>query len=356
VSAMVARVGISSDLLNSANEFSFGQRHIEVLDRARDVLRWELLPPGLKEIDPEIGDGFDALYLNTPLVTARSLGGGSRLKIVARHGVGYDSVDVGALTRTGVILTNTPLAVRRPVATMALTFMLALAQRLLEKDRLTREGRWHERNDYMGTGLTGRTLGLVGAGGIARDLVTLVAPFEMRVIAADPYVSPETAQAAGLELAGLATVMAEADFVVIACLLNDETRRLVDADMIGRMKPSAYLINVARGPILHEAALIEALQQGRIAGAGLDVFEEEPVDPSNPLLAMPNVVVTPHALCWTDENFGAIARTAMGSIVSTLSRRRPDHIVNPEALSHPKLKAWFGAAASDEATTTPNGG
>jgi D-3-phosphoglycerate dehydrogenase len=345
---MTLRVGISSDLLNSAGQFSFGQQHIAVLDDARHVLSWEMLPDGVKEVTPELSATFDALYINTPAVSARSIAGGGRLKVVARHGVGYDAVDVAALTRAGILLTNTPLAVRRPVATMALTFMLALAQRLLEKDRLTREGRWHERNDFMGTGLTGRTLGLVGAGGIAREITALVTPFAMRVLAADPYVPDDVMTAAGLEPVSLAAVMEHSDFVVVACLLTEETRHLIDADMIGRMKPSAYLINVARGPIVDEAALIAALEYRRLAGAGLDVFEQEPVDPGNPLLGMPNVVVTPHALCWTDENFGAIARTAMTSIVDALSQRRPQHIVNPEALDHPNLRAWFDATGNEE--------
>jgi phosphoglycerate dehydrogenase-like enzyme len=341
---MTFRVGISRDLLNSAGEFSFGQQHLQVLDAARDILRWEMLPPDLGEVTPEIARGFDALYINTPKFSSRSLGPDRRLKIVARHGVGFDSVDVSALTQAGVLLTNTPLAVRRPVATMALTFMLALAQRLLEKDRLTREGRWHERSDYMGMGLTGRTLGLVGAGSIARDLGTLVAPFGMHVLAADPYVPEGTMRQAGIEPAPLPELMERSDFVVVACLLTPETHHLIDAAMLARMKRTAYLINVARGAIVDEAALIAALQSGQIAGAGLDVFEQEPVEPDNPLLAMPNVIATPHALCWTDENFSAIARTAMTSIVDALSRRVPAHVVNPDALHHPGLRAWFKPA------------
>jgi phosphoglycerate dehydrogenase-like enzyme len=342
---MTLRVGLSRDLLNSAGRFSFGDEHLEILDRARDVLRWEILPGDLREITPEIANTFDALYINTPIVSANCLQAEGPLKLISRHGVGYDSVDVDALTSAGVLLTNTPLAVRRPVATMALTFMLALAQRLLEKDRLTREGRWESRSDYMGIGLTGRTVGLVGAGSIAREIVTLVAPFGMRVLAADPYVAPDDAIAAGMEPVELPELVERSDFVVVVCLLTEETRHLIDAAMLGRMKPSAFLVNVARGPIVDEGALIAALQDGRIAGAGLDVFEQEPVDPKNPLLGMPNVIVTPHALCWTDENFGAIARTAMTSIVDVLSRRLPQHIVNPDALDHPKLRAWFGTSA-----------
>ena len=183
---------------------------------------------------PDLTGRYDALYLNTPRVTARSLAAEPRTRIVARHGVGYDAVDVGALTAAGIILTNTPVAVRRPVATMALTFMLALAQRLLEKDRLTRDGRWNERSDFMGIGLTGRTLGLVGAGGIGRELVRLVQPFGMRVIAADPHVDGSVLGAAGIEPVSLEAVFSEADFVVVACLLTEETRHLVSGEPAGK--------------------------------------------------------------------------------------------------------------------------
>lgn len=198
---MTLRVGLSRDLLNSTGQFGFGQRHIEVLDAARDLLCWEMLPDG--PLTPEVTDSFDAQYVNTPAVPASAVAGAHRLKIVARHGVGYDSVPVDALTGAGVLQTNTPAAVRRPVATMALTFILALAQRVVEKDRMTREGRWHERQDCMGMGLTGWTLGSVGAGSIGREIAVLAAQFGMRVLAADPYMGVNVPQGVGIEAVGL---------------------------------------------------------------------------------------------------------------------------------------------------------
>lgn len=328
---MTFRVGLSDDLFDTRGEPSFGRAPFCILDEAAPLLAWERLPAGLETVTPELTDGFDALYLNVPKVAESSFGAGPpRTRIIARHGVGYDTIDVAALNRRGIILTNTPLAVRRPVATAALTFMLALAQKLLVKDRLTREGRWAERNDHMGIGLTGRTLGLVGAGSIGREIARVAQPFEMRILATDPYADPHVLAAEGIELAGLHEVLSAADFVVIACLLTPETRHLIGERELREMKPTAYLINVARGPILDEAALVAALRTGTIAGAGLDVFEDEPVAPDNPLLSLPNTIVSPHALCWTDENFGAIARAAMTSIVDALSGRRPVHVVNPE--------------------------
>jgi D-3-phosphoglycerate dehydrogenase len=264
-----------------------------------------------------------------------------RLKLVSRHGVGYDSVDVPAMTRAGVLVANTPNAVPRPVATIALTFILALSHRLFVKDRLTRDGRWAERPEHMGTGLTGRTLGVVGAGGIGKELLRMARVFDLRLLASDPHVDSAAIESLGAKKVPLTELMAQSDFIVVACLLNEETRHLIGARQLARMKPTAYLINVARGPIVDERALYDALAARRIAGAGLDVFEEEPTPASNPILKLDNVIVTPHALAWTDELFTNIARTALGAILAVATGRRPQYLVNPEVLSHPRVKAWL---------------
>jgi D-3-phosphoglycerate dehydrogenase len=229
------------------------------------------------------------------------------------------------------VLTNTPLAIRRPVAVATLTLLFALAGRLFAKDRITRAGRWTERNELMGTGLIGRTLGIVGGGGIGQELLRVSAPFGLRRLVADPYASRDALAALDATVVPIGQLLRESDFVVIACLLNDETRHLIGAAQFAQMKPTAIFINVARGPIVDEPALIEALRGRRIAAAGLDVFEQEPVDPQNPLLRMDNVIVTPHALCWTDECFHAIASAGLQSIVDFSLGRRPVHIVNPQA-------------------------
>jgi D-3-phosphoglycerate dehydrogenase len=314
---------------------------LRALDRAPD-LGWEWLPRGLREITAEHAAAFDALYVNSPRVSAAAVGRSDlRLKLVSRHGVGYDSVDVPAMTQAGVLLANTPNAVPRPVATIALTFILALAHRLMAKDRITRAGHWPERLEHMGTGLTGRTLGVIGAGRIGKELLRLAKPFDLKLLAADPYAETLELAYIGARHVTLEQVMSESDFVVITCLLNDETRGLVGARELALMKGSAFLINVARGPIVNERALYEALAAGRIAGAGLDVFEEEPTPAHNPILKLDNVIVTPHALCWTDELFGNIARTAIGAVLAVHAGRRPEFLVNPGALGHPRAKAWL---------------
>jgi D-3-phosphoglycerate dehydrogenase len=335
------RVGVTSDILDSRGHPVFGREPLRALDEAAG-LGWEWLPRGIGEISAEHAAAYDALYVSSARVPAAAVARADlRLRLVSRHGVGYDSVDIAAMSRAGVLVANTPDAVPRPVASAALTFVLALAHRLFAKDRLTRQGRWVERVDHMGIGLTGRTLGVVGAGGIGKELLRMARVFDLKLLAADPYVEEADLAEIGARRVPLEVLLAESDFVVLTCLLNEETRHLIGAKQLSLMKPRAYLVNVARGPVVDERALYEALAARRIAGAGLDVFEEEPTPASNPILKLDNVIVTPHALAWTDELFGNIARTAIGAVIAVHGGRRPKFLVNPEALSHPRVRAWL---------------
>ena len=321
------RVGLSRDILAKNGEPSFGRGPLELLD-ADPRIEWEFVAEMVDEITPDVMARYDGLYVNSPRVGAASVARDDlRVKIVARHGVGYDSVDVPALARRGVVVTNTPFAVRRPVAVAALTFILALAGKLVQKDRLTRSGRWHERTSHMGLGLTTRTLGVIGAGGIGRELLALARPFGWKMLAADPYVDSSAVASLGAERVPLERLLQTSDFVVATVLLNEQTRHLMNAQRFALMKRSAYFINLSRGPIADEAALIAALRDGTIAGAGLDVYEQEPVARDNPLLAMDHVLVTPHALCWTDECFDAIAREGLSCIVDFANGRTPKSVV-----------------------------
>jgi D-3-phosphoglycerate dehydrogenase len=335
------RVGITRDVLDSRGEPAFGRTALQMLDRAAD-LDWEYLPSVVPAVDADHAARYDAIYVNMARVPADAVSRADcRLRVVARHGVGYDAVDVAAMTRAGIVVTNTPSPMPRPVATTALTFLLALAGKLFLKDRLTRSGRWNERMDHMGLGLTGRTLGVIGAGRIGRELLRMARTFDLKLLASDPQVDAIQLSYVGARKVALQELLRQSDFVVVCCLLTPGTHHLIDAAALREMRPEAFLINVARGPVVDEAALIEALQQGRIAGAALDVFEQEPVDPANPLLAMDNVIVTPHSLCWTDECFHNMASTGLSSIVDALAGRRPEFVVNPEVLSHARVQAWL---------------
>jgi D-3-phosphoglycerate dehydrogenase len=332
------KVGITRDILNAKGEPAFGAKALETLDKASDI-EWEYLPEIVPEITPEIAARYDAIYVNTPRVPGSAVArADNRLKVVARHGVGYDSVEVPAMTQAGVLVTNTPTAMPRPVATIALTFILSLAGKLFLKDKLTRENRWKERMDNMGMGLSGRTLGVVGAGGIGKELMRMARTFDLKLITADPYANTVELGYIGARVVDLETLMKESDFVVVACLLNEKTRGLIGAKQFALMKPTAYFINVARGPIVDEKAFIAAMQAGRITGAATDVFEQEPVASDNPLLKMDNVIVTPHSLCWTDECFHNMASIGLKSIIDVLGGRRPEFLVNPAVLEHARAR------------------
>ena len=331
------RVGITRDALNADGELRLGEIGLSMFDDVEGV-EWEFLPEDAPELSSEMIQGYDALLVFGRWVTTAALDGADNLTIVARFGVGYDRVDVDACTRNGVFLTITPEGVRRPVASAFMAFILALSHKLLIKDRVTRAGRWNEGFDDLGMGLTGRVLGLVGLGNIGREILVLAKPFGMRHLAYDPYVNSETAAAAGAELVDLDTLLHSADFVCICCLLNEETYRLINAERISLMKRTAYLINVARGPIVDQQALTRALTERRIRGAAMDVFDQEPIDPDDPILKLENVIVSPHALPMTDECALGIGRSAIGSILDVAAGRIPRDIVNRSALDHPRLQ------------------
>jgi D-3-phosphoglycerate dehydrogenase len=304
---MPFKIATTRDLRTADGMPAFGDRALATL-KANPDIAWEWVPEDLVEVTPDVAARYDGLHLNAPRLTSASLARPDcRLKIVARHGVGFDSVDLSAATAKGIVVTNTPVAIRRPVAVATLTMIFALAGRLFKKHELVQTGHWNERASYMGQGLTTRTLGLVGAGGIGQELLKLARPFFSRMIVADPYVEGALVDSLGAQVVPLDTLMREADFVVVCCLLNDETRHLINAGNLALMKSSAYYLNMGRGPIHDERALADVLRAGRIAGAGLDVTEREPVEPESPLLGLENTIITPHALCWTDECFHDIA-------------------------------------------------
>jgi phosphoglycerate dehydrogenase-like enzyme len=246
-------------------------------------------------------------------------------------GVGFDHIDMAAATDAGVLVAITPDAVRRPVASGILALTLALAHRIPERDRAARAGAWHERFARPGTGLEGRTLGVVGLGNIGTELVKLIRPFGMRHLFADPRATPAHAAALDGRLVPLDELIAAADFLVLACPLTEATRGMVDRAWLRRMKASAYLVNMARGELVVQPALVEALSEGWIAGAGIDVFEVEPPDPSDPLLALSNVILSSHNLCFTDELDRLGHQGVVDAITACVDGRLPDHALNPEA-------------------------
>lgn len=331
------RVGITRDALRDDGKTVFDAAALKVLDDP--VIEWEFIPENVKELTAAHAAAYDALCVLMPRTTAATLAGPNRrLKIVARLGVGYDNVDVPACTANGVILAITPEGVRRPVATSILTFILALSHKLFLKDRITRAGRWNETKFHMGEGLIGKTVGSIGMGNIGSELFRLLAPLNMKLIACDPAKTQADADKLGVKLTDIDSVLREADFVCVNCFLSEQTKGLIGERELNLMKDSAYLINTARGPIVNEIALLKALTSKRIAGAALDVFEQEPASGDNPLFRLDNVIVTPHSICWTDECFRGNAEGAFRAAVAVAKGEVPKYVVNADVLQHPDVK------------------
>ncbi len=288
----------------------------------------------------------DGLILLGNRFTRASVPASGRLAVVARFGVGYDTVDLAACSDNAIAVVITPDGVRRPVAVSIMTLMLALAGKLMVMDRLGRMGPegWAQKTDHNGVGLVGRTLGSVGLGNIGAEMFRLAKPFDMKFMASDPFADPEVAGQLGVELVDLETLFRQSDFLSINCFLSEETRGLVNAERIALMKPSACLINTARGPIVDQKALTEALAERRIAGAGLDVLEQEPPDPDDPILKLDNAIITPHALCWTDQLFAGIGAADVTAVLDVMHGRVPGTVVNRAIVDDPvwrgKLEAY----------------
>jgi phosphoglycerate dehydrogenase-like enzyme len=294
-------------------------------------------------------EDFDALILLAHRFGKESVPSNGRLGVIARFGVGYDTVDVEACSKAGIALVITPDGVRRPVAVSIITLILALTGKLMIKDKLTREAAagFAKRSDHMGVGLVGRTLGSVGIGNIGAEMFRMAKPFEMKFIAHDPFADKKVAAELGIELVSLEDVFRRSDIVSVSCPLSPETHHLVNAERLALMKPTAYFINTARGPIVDQKALTKVLQDRKIAGAGLDVLEKEPPDADDPILKLDNVILAPHALCWTDQCFAGNGAADVKAVLDVQHGRVPRGVVNRAVLDHPEWKrrlAAFGKA------------
>ncbi len=329
-------VGLSADFRLANGEMLAPDLGLSLLDQTPG-LRYELMATYEPEYRAAQLEPYDVVLSLKPKVTAASLSGASRLCAIGRYGVGYDNVDLGACTAADIAVYITPQAVIRPMAESVVAFVLALSHGLVRKDRLVREGRWTDSLFPLGQEPRGRVVGLVGFGGIGRETVRLLKPFgPARFLVHDPYVSPETIASEGVESASLDEVLEQADYLLILCPLTDESRGMIGAPQIARMKPSARLINAARGGIVDQDALVEALQQRRIAGAALDVFAPEPLtDPAHPLCALDNVVLTSHSIGWTEELFRDMGTADCEGALAIYEGRAPANVVNREVLDRP---------------------
>jgi len=302
---------------------------LEILRAGSDVLYFpDVRGASLNQV---IADA-DGLGVRVARVTAELMDAAPHLKVIAKHGVGYDNIDVAAATQRGIVVVTTPKANSVSVSEHLLALMLGLANRVCAADADLKAGRFRKREDYIGVELKDKTLGVVGIGRIGSETVTKCRlGFGMNVIAYDPYVPPERFETLGCWRSGdLARVVREADFLALCVPLTAETRGMLGERELALMKPTAYLINTSRGGIVDEDALYRALVAGRLAGAGMDVFVEEPPAADHPLLSLPNFIATPHVAGATVEAMRRMATHLADEILRVLRGERPLYPVNPE--------------------------
>jgi phosphoglycerate dehydrogenase-like enzyme len=333
VSGELFRVGVGRDLY-AGEHVAVHDLALELLDEAPNVA-WEFLPEHSLELAPEAVSGFDAIMIWEPGgVSARTLAGADRLKLIARFGMGLDAIDLDACEEHGVLVTIAPDAVVTAVPAGAMAFVLSLAHRLAEKDRLVRSGRWDDRFGYVGLGTTGRVLGVIGLGNIGSSILRMAEPFGFRLLGFDPHThTRQRVMPDGLELVDLETLLRTSDFICVACPLTDKTRGLIDRERLALVRPDAYIVNVARGPIIDSYAVADAVREKRLAGAGLDVFENEPIEPDHPLLALDEVLLTPHAVAYTKAAFYTLGSSACRAVLAVARGETPEYVVHPAAVS-----------------------
>jgi D-3-phosphoglycerate dehydrogenase / 2-oxoglutarate reductase len=269
--------------------------------------------------------GIDGYIAGLDEIDCTALQHADRLKVIARYGVGIDNVDLDAAKQLGITVTNTPGANSVSVAELALGLMLALARQLPAADAAVHQGKWHR---LTGVSLEGKTIGIVGLGAIGKQLARRLAGFDCRILAYDPYPDEGFAEEHRVSICPLPELLCRSDFISLHLPLLPETRSLVDAIFLEKIKPGAFLVNTSRGEIVDEQALLNALQTGHLRGAGLDAFAVEPPDPASPLLAHPNVIATPHLGAQTDGATSNMGWIAMNDCLAVLRGQKPRHPVH----------------------------
>ncbi len=274
----------------------------------------------------------DAILGGGRFLTPRVLAALEKCQIIATYSVGYDTLDLDAATSNHIIVVNNPAVCWcvEEVSNHAMVLLLACAKKLTQLNDLVKQGRWADTRKTMTpmSPIHGQTLGIIGCGNIGRMTARKARGFGLRILGYDPYVDKSIAEQSSITLTDLQKLLREADFVSLHTPLTEETRHMIGQKVFHEMKPTAYFINTARGPIVDEPALIKALQEKQLAGAGLDVFEKEPIDPANPLLKMDNVIVLPHSASFSDAALEIQAINPAQEVARVLSGRWPRNVVN----------------------------
>ncbi|RLI06926.1 D-glycerate dehydrogenase [Candidatus Bathyarchaeota archaeon] len=321
-----AKVFVTRKLFDEAISLIEEYADVEVYESEEEPAPYDLILEKVRDID-------GLLCLLTDKIDARIIEAGERLKVISNYAVGYDNIDVEVATKRGIYVTNTPGVLTETTADLAWAILMAIARRVVEADKYVRAGRWvHAWGPKMmlGSDVHGKTLGIVGLGRIGSAVARRAKGFNMRVIYYDVFRREDLERELGLEYKPLEELLKEADYVTLHVPLTKETYHLIGERELDLMKPTAYLINTSRGAVIDQKALYKALKERRIAGAALDVFEKEPIDPDDPLLELDNVVLTPHIGSASIETRKKMAMIAAENLVSVLRGVEPPNLVNPE--------------------------
>jgi len=286
-----------------------------------------------EQLIPQVA-AADALIVQWASIDRRVIDALHHCKVISRYGIGVDMIDLEAASERGIIVANVHDYCIEEVSTQTIGFIIDLNRHTVRLNKHVRAGKWGSAPVPVGAPrrLKGQTLGIIGLGNIGRMAAQKAGGLGLKLLAYDPYAAPESLAGMDVELVGLEQLLRRSDYVSIHCPLVEETRKLIGAAQLAMMQPDAYLINMARGPIVDQAALYDALVNHRIAGAGLDVLEYEPPAPDEPLLKLENVIITPHTSSWSRESLIQLRRGTAQNVVDVLQDRLPRSVVNRKAL------------------------
>jgi glyoxylate reductase len=318
------------------------ERGLKIIKQHFDAEVWREYAPPPKKVIIEKARNADALAtLLSDKIDAEVFNAAPNLKIVTQLAVGFDNIDVPEATRRGIYVTNTPEVLTDTTADFAWTLLLAVARRVVEADKYVRTGQWKvgwHPAMLAGRDVHGATIGVLGAGRIGYAVAKRASGFGMKILFYDVIPRPEMEKDLGAKGADLNTIFKESDFVSVHVPLMKETHHLVNEERLRLMKKTAYLINNSRGPVVDEKALYKALKEGWIAGAGLDVFEQEPTSLDNPMLKLDNVVVAPHISSASIETRAEMAKMVADNLVAFFEGRKPPNLINPDVMKTRPLK------------------
>jgi glyoxylate reductase len=321
------------------------ERGLKIIEQRFDVVVWpKYAPPPKKAIMENSGDVDALVSLLSDEIDAEVFDVAPELKIVAQLAVGFDNIDVKEATRRGIYVTNTPGVLTETTADFAWALLMAVARRVVEADKYVRSGAWKvgwHPNMLAGRDVYGKTIGIVGSGRIGSAVARRAKGFNMKILYYDIISRPDLERELGARRVDLDKLLEESDFVSVHVPLTKATHHLIDADKLKPMKETAYIINNSRGPVIDEKALYEALKEGRIAGAALDVFEQEPTPRDNSLLELENVVATPHISSASYATRSKMAEMVAENLVAFFEGRKPPNLVNKEVTQVRSLTKLF---------------